>query len=308
MKKTVLILWSLFFSLFSQTLYAAEQPSTSSSSFLAVPEIMGGYETPYAWPWMTAILKASEPDLYKAQYCGGVLIAPNWVLTAGHCVDNNIITWLNSASDLQVAVGVHDLASWSETRIKVKSIVRHPAYVNFLANDIALLELSSPSGKQPITIFSGASVQGIDPKLLYQMTTLVGWGLADTATTWYYPSKLQQVNLPVVADFYCNSVYVGVTLSGAQLCAGYPVAKDACTGDSGGPMMLVVDGQWVHVGLVSYGSDCEVKNGNYGVYTRSSAFVDFIKQYVPAAKFTAGAVPPTPKALPWLMLLLHNNG
>lgn len=297
MKKSVLILWSLFFSLFSQALYAAEQPSTSAGSFPAGPQIMGGYEaTDGDWPWMTAILDAAVADLYSAQYCGGALIASNWVLTAGHCVEKL------SASDVQVAVGVHDLANWSGTRIPVKRIVRHPAYVDFYANDIALLELSSASGQQPVAIFSGASVQGIDPGLLNQMTTLVGWGLADTATTWYYPEKLRQVNLPVVDDSYCNNGY-GVTLAGSQLCAGYPIAKDACTGDSGGPMMLMVDGQWVHVGLVSYGAECEVQNGYYGVYTRSSAFVDFIKQYVPAAKFTAGAAP---RPLPWLMLLLHN--
>jgi secreted trypsin-like serine protease len=245
---------------------------------------------------MTAILHASEPDLYFAQYCGGALIAANWVLTAGHCVEGM------SASDLQVAVGVYDLANWSGTRIPVKRIVRHPAFVDFEANDIALLELSSASGQQPVAIFSGASVQGIDPKLLNQMTTVVGWGQADTATTWYFPEKLRQVNLPVVADSICSSAY-GLPLSGSQLCAGYDEAKDACIGDSGGPMMLEVDGQWVHVGLVSYGAGCEVENGYYGVYTRSSAFVDFIKQYVPAAKFTAG---PPPRPLPWLMLLLHN--
>jgi hypothetical protein len=76
--------------------------------------------------------------------------------------------------------------------------------------------------------------------------------------------------------------------------------------------MLVVDGQWVHVGLVSYGAICQELNGYYGVYTRSSAYVDFIKQYVPAARFTAGAPPPppppppatAPQTLPWLMLLL----
>ena len=298
MKKTVLIFCALFFSLLSQTLYAAEQPLTSSSSFVAVPQIMGGYEAASGdWPWMTAILNASQSDLYQAQFCGGVLIASTWVLTAGHCVEGKL------ASDMQVAVGAYDLKNWSGTRISVKRIVKHPAYVDFHANDIALLELSTASVQQPVAIFSGASVQGLDARLLGQVTTLIGWGKADTATSWYYPEKLRQINLPVVADSYCNSGF-GVTLSGSQLCAGYAVAKDACSGDSGGPMMLVVDGQWVHVGLVSYGADCAVSNGYYGVYTRSSAFVDFIKQYVPAAKFTAGTAP---KSLPWMMLLLHKK-
>ena len=223
MKKPILIL-CMIFSLFSQRLYAAEQQLTSSSSSLpAVPQIMGGYEAASGdWPWMTAILQAHTgvSDLYNDQYCGGVLIASTWVLTAGHCVDGK------SASDIQVAVGAYDLKNWNGTRIPVKSIVIHPAYVDFHANDIALLELSLESGQQPITIFSGASVQWIDPKLLGQMTTLIGWGeydKPDSTTGWGYPEKLRQINLPVVADSYCNNAYGG-TLLGSQLCAGYAAA------------------------------------------------------------------------------------
>jgi secreted trypsin-like serine protease len=44
---------------------------------------------------------------------------------------------------------------------------------------------------------------------------------------------------------------------------------------------------------------CDKYNGWYGVYTRTSAYQDFISQYVPGARFTSVA-----KGLPWLMLLL----
>lgn len=297
MKRTVMMMCLSGVLLMGSVAYSADEQSAMSPVTPFEPKIMGGYDAPAgAWPWMTALLQSSEADVFYAQYCGGALIAPNWVLTAGHCVDDF------TAAEIDVAVGVHDLKNWSGTRIGVKRIVKHPDYVSYAANDIALLELQSNSAQTPVTIYSGASEQNINPTLLGLMTTLTGWGLADTPTSWYYPSVLQQVELPVVANSYCNNAF-GVTLSSSQICAGYNTAKDACGGDSGGPLMLQVDGEWTHVGLVSYGANCKTVQGYYGVYTRTSSFVDFIKQYVPAAKFTEA---PSAHSFPWLMLLLKD--
>lgn len=281
--------------------YSADELTAESPITYAAPKIMGGYEAPAGvWPWMTALLQSSVSDTYQAQYCGGALIAANWVLTAGHCVEGM------SASEINVAVGAHDLGTWSGTRIGVKRVVLHPGYATYLANDIALLELQSNASQTPITLFSGDSVQGVNPALSGFLTTLIGWGLADKGYPeyWYYPERLRQVNLPVVSNTYCSSAF-GTTLDNSHICAGYSSTMDACGGDSGGPMMLQIDGAWTHVGLVSYGSDCETQNGYYGVYTKTSSFTDFIKQYVPSAKFTAGPVSSSSSAMPWLMLLLN---
>ena len=51
-------------------------------------DIIGGSEAePGAWPWQVALIQRTQPNAYFGQFCGGSLIAPDWVLTAAHCVD-----------------------------------------------------------------------------------------------------------------------------------------------------------------------------------------------------------------------------
>ena len=52
------------------------------------PDIVGGREAiPGAWPWQAALINHTSSDTYTGQFCGGSLIAANWVLTAAHCAD-----------------------------------------------------------------------------------------------------------------------------------------------------------------------------------------------------------------------------
>lgn len=277
-------------------LYAEEQTKASSNPPPSFPKILGGKESKQGdWPWITAILHSDEFDMYQAQFCGGVLISKNWVLTAAHCVENK------SPASIGVAVGVFDLRNYLGSRIPVNTIHIHPQYnTSTLQNDIALLRLATPSSKKILPLFSGESEENISHSLLGKPLTAIGWGLANSVSTFYYPGKLRQVNLPVVADSFCKNIYMAPFTS-SQLCAGYYVGKDVCNGDSGGPVISLIDGAWVHTGLVSYGTDCTVYGGWYGVYTRTSSFAGFIRSHVPDAKFTPVS---NPSDLAWLPLLL----
>jgi secreted trypsin-like serine protease len=259
-------------------------------------KILGGVESKTGdWPWITALLISSEPDMYQAQFCAGVLIGQSWVLTAAHCVENQ------SPSQIAVAVGAYDLNNYSGPRTPVKSIRVHPRYSSTsFQNDIALIELGQPSFQPTISLFSGESKEEVPPSMIGEMTTAIGWGLADASSYWYFPEKLRQVNLPVVSNSYCNNIYATI-LTSSQICAGYYEAKDVCNGDSGGPIVSKIDGRWIHVGLVSYGKTCRSYFGRYGVYTRTSTYIDFIKQYVPDVSIhTANS------DLSWLLLLLSD--
>ena len=260
-------------------------------------KILGGVQAaPGAWPWIAALLYANDSNVFSAQFCSGVLIDKSWVLTAAHCVQGM------SAQGIQVAVGAWDLTAFTGSRTPVKSIRIHPQFSSTsLYNDIALVELSVPSSIQPIALFSGESVDNTPPSLLGKLVTVLGWGVADSTTSWYYPEILRQVSLPVVADSTCNDIYINPVLP-SQFCAGYWEGKDACEGDSGGPAVVQVDGHWVHAGIVSAGVSCQEYFGWYGKYTRTSAYLSFIRQYAPSVVVT-GKIP-AGGTLPAVNLLL----
>ena len=260
-------------------------------------KILGGVQAaPGAWPWIAALLYANDSNVFSAQFCSGVLIDKSWVLTAAHCVQGM------SAQGIQVAVGAWDLTAFTGSRTPVRSIRIHPQFSSTsLYNDIALVELSVPSSIQPITLFSGESVDNTPPSLLGKLVTVLGWGVADSTTSWYYPEILRQVSLPVVADSTCNDIYINPVLP-SQFCAGYWEGKDACEGDSGGPAVVQVDGHWVHAGIVSAGVSCQEYFGWYGKYTRTSAYLSFIRQYAPSVAVT-GKIP-AGGTLPAVNLLL----
>ena len=265
---------------------AGNNKTTAVTPVDATSKILGGVQAaPGAWPWIAALLYADDPSVFYAQFCSGVLIDQRWVLTAAHCVQGM------SASEIQVAVGAYDLTRFTGGRTPVKSIRIHPQFSSTsLYNDIALVELGVPSPVAPIALFSGESGDNTPPSLLGRLVTVLGWGLADSATSWYYPEILRQVNLPVVADSTCDAIYT-YPISPAQFCAGYYEGKDACEGDSGGPAVVQVDGAWVHAGIVSAGVSCQEYFGWYGKYTRTSAQLSFIRQYVPNVAVTTKTPP-----------------
>ncbi len=297
--KSIQLLLVLLFVVLVSPVGADEILQTSATEFsrpVVTSKILGGVESKNGdWPWIVAILNASEPDLYQAQYCSGVLIDEYWVLTAAHCVHSR------TAGDVEVAIGAFDLKAFTGQRKRISFIRTHPRYnSSLLQYDLALLRLSVPSSQPRIALYAGDSKESVPPSLLGEMTTAIGWGLADGVNTWYYPEVLRQVDLPVVNNSFCNNIY-STDLIASQMCVGYYEGKDACGGDSGGPIMSYIDGEWLHAGLVSYGAPCQEYGGWYGVYTRTSEFIDYIKMYVPNVSIHSSF---SASSLSGLMLLL----
>jgi len=90
-------------------------------------------------------------------------------------------------------------------------------------------------------------------------------------------NNLREVEVPIVSNETCNDAYGGI-ISSNMLCAGYPEGgKDACLGDSGGPLMVpAADNSWLLTAVVSFGSGCALPD-RYGVYTRVEPYLEWIE-------------------------------
>lgn len=230
------------------------------------PRIVGGTTaTRGAWPFMVGLFSAGSGALPGRFFCGGTLIHSNWVVTAGHCLFGE------TASGVVVGIGLHDLSTDSGTgEFKtISRIIMHPSYNDStLANDIALIELSSASTSgTPILPYSGSSsYEGIT-------NTTIGWGLTSEGGS--ISNILRQVDLPVVSSTTCG-------VNSTQLCAGFAQGgKDSCQGDSGGPFVSGTGSNAILIGITSSGEGCARPN-SYGIWTRASSYNSFIYTYVPS--------------------------
>ncbi|KAL9899349.1 trypsin-1 isoform 2-T3 [Glossina fuscipes fuscipes] len=122
-----------------------ELPVTVSNHSRTAKIIAGTYTKDGQFPWQ-ASLELLHPSLgFLGHWCGAVLIHQYWILSAAHCVHNDLFN-LPLPPLWTVVLGDYDRAveSGYEQRIPIEKIFLHRKYENFL-HDLVLMKLSMPA-------------------------------------------------------------------------------------------------------------------------------------------------------------------
>ncbi|MFE2072178.1 serine protease [Streptomyces misionensis] len=234
--------------------------------------VVGGFPIDVSQaPWTVALSSRDRFGGTRAgQFCGGVAIARTTVLTAAHCMTEDVLGGPpDRVRDLKVIAGRTDLLSDEGQEIAVREVRVNPGFDSATnSGDFAVVTLAEPLPQSAVIGMAGPGDEAYTPGTKALVT---GWG--DLTGGGAYAHRLHAANVHVLADDRCSRAYPGgpegVYRAGSMLCAGEATGgPDACQGDSGGP--LVADGRLI--GLVSWGSGCG-RPGSPGVYTRVSEVV-----------------------------------
>ncbi|MEU3784252.1 serine protease [Streptomyces sp900129855] len=244
-------------------------PLASAAPAASDGVVLGGYPIDVSQsPWTVALSSRDRfGGMRSGQFCGGVAVGPSTVLTAAHCMGEDVLGVPPAkATDLKVVAGRTDLYADTGREVSVRSVWVNPGYDSSSnAGDFAVLTLAEPLPAASIIAMAGEGDPAYAPG-----TDAVVYGWGDLTGFGAYPHRLRAASLHVLSDTRCEMAYPGSAdgtyVARSMVCAGeVRGGRDACQGDSGGP--LVAGGRLI--GLVSWGDGCG-RPGSPGVYTRVS--------------------------------------